>query len=434
MRWCKILLLACCGLFSQWLAASPKIDHWFAPSGARVFFVENHDLPMLDVRIDFDAGTVRDPEGKPGVASLTNGLLDLGVQGMDETQIADRLADLGAILGGGVEIDRASLQLRTLSADDKRIPALALMRSVLVSPQFSVDVFGREKARTIAGLKEASIRPENVAARAFWRLMYPAHPFGRDVTPEAVAAIEREDLVDFHRHHYTARRAAVTIVGDLSLEQAVILAQQLTADLPSGDAAEADVPPVSLLTEPVERRISHPATQAHVLIGLPALQRGDPDFFALAVGNYTLGGGGFVSRLMKEVREKRGLAYSVSSHFMPLSQTGPFEISLQTRKAQADEALQVVREVLARFIASGPSEAELRAAKQNLIGSFPLRLDSNGKIVENVALIGFYGLPFDYLDRYAENIEKVTVAEIKAAFARHVSPERMVTIIVGGAQ
>ena len=193
---------------------------------------------MLDVRIDFDAGTVRDPEGKPGVASLTNGLLDLGVQGMDETQIADRLADLGAILGGGVEIDRASLQLRTLSADDKRIPALALMRSVLVSPQFSVDVFGREKARTIAGLKEASIRPENVAARAFWRLMYPAHPFGRDVTPEAVAAIEREDLVDFHRHHYTARRAAVTIVGDLSLEQAVILAQQLTADLPSGDAAE----------------------------------------------------------------------------------------------------------------------------------------------------------------------------------------------------
>ena len=171
-----------------------------------------------------------------------------------------------------------------------------------------------------------------------------------------------------------------------------------------------------------------------MLIGLPALKRGDPDFFPLVVGNYTLGGGGFVSRLMKEVREKRGLAYSVSSHFMPLSLQGPFQISLQTKKEQANEALGVAREVLQRFITSGPSEAELRAAKQNLVGSFPLRLDSNGKILDNVALIGFHGLPLDYLDRYAENVEKVTVAEIKAAFARHVSPGRMVTVVVGGEQ
>ncbi len=429
-----VFLLLWIGLYAQWVGAAPKIEHWVASSGARVFFVENHGLPMLDVQIDFDAGSVRDPEDKPGVAALTSGLLDLGVQGMDETQIANRLADLGAILSGGADIDRASLRLRTLSADDNRLPALALMRSVLVSPQFPAEVFEREKARTIAALEEASIRPENIAAQTFWTLMYPAHPYGREISPESVTSIGRGDLVDFHRQHYTAKRASVTVVGDVSREQAEILAQDLTSDLPSGGAGELDAPRVLPLTAPIERRIAHTAAQAHVLIGLPAIKRGDPDFFPLVVGNYTLGGGGFVSRLMKEVREKRGLAYSVSSHFMPLSQFGPFEISLQTKKMQADEALGVVREVLRRFVAEGPSEAELHAAKRNLVGSFPLRLDSNGKILDNVALIGFHGLPLDYLDRYAENVEKVTVAEIKAAFARHVSSDRMVTVVVGGEQ
>jgi len=169
-----------------------------------------------------------------------------------------------------------------------------------------------------------------------------------------------------------------------------------------------------------------------VLIGLPALKRGDPDYFPLLVGNYSLGGGGFVSRLMKEVREKRGYAYGVQSYFLTMVQPGPFQIGLQTKKAQTNEALKVTRDVLDNFLAEGPSEAELVAAKQNLIGSFPLRLDSNRKILDNVAMIGFYGLPLDYLDRYAENVEQVTAAEIKAAFARHVKAENMVTVVVGG--
>ncbi|MEO8410323.1 MAG: insulinase family protein, partial [Propionivibrio sp.] len=163
-----------------------------------------------------------------------------------------------------------------------------------------------------------------------------------------------------------------------------------------------------------------------------ALIRGDPDYFPLIVGNYTLGGGGFVSRLMHEVREKRGLAYSTYSYFMPLAQPGPFQIGLQTRKSQARDALTVVREVLTTFLAEGPSEAELQAAKQNLVGSFPLRLDSNRKILDNVAVIGFYGLPLDYLDHYAENVEKVSTADVKAAFARHVKLENLVTVVVGG--
>jgi len=415
-------------LLAQFAEAGPKIQHWLAPSGAKVFFVESHALPILDVQVDFVAGTAYDPAGKSGLASLTRGLLDQGAEGLDETQIANRMADLGATFSGGADMDRASVGLRTLSAADKRGPALDILRAVLVSPRFPAEVFAREKARSIAALKEALTRPEAIAGKAFWLAMYPGHPYGMQSTPESVSAIERDDLPAFYQAHYTAQRASVTIVGDLSRADAEAMAQQLTAALPAGTGAA----PLSAPTLPVasEQRIAHPAAQAHLLLGLPAIKRGDPDFFPLLVGNYSLGGGGFVSRLMKEVRDKRGFAYSVYSYFHPLAQLGPFQVGLQTKKAQANDALKVTREVLADFLAKGPSEAELKAAKQNLVGSFPLRLDSNKKILENVAVIGFYGMPLDYLDRYAENIEKVTVADIKAAFSRHVKAENLVTLVV----
>jgi len=240
----------------------------------------------------------------------------------------------------------------------------------------------------------------------------------------------RADVLAFHAGRYTAQRASLAIVGDLSRAQAKAVAEELTAGLPSGPGGLAIAVPE--MPAAGEQRISHPAAQAHLLLGLPALKRGDPDFFPLSVGNYSLGGGGFVSRLMKEVRDKRGLAYSVQSYFHPLGQLGPFQIGMQTKKEQADEALRVTREVLATFLSQGPSEAELLAAKQNLIGSFPLRLDSNRKILENVALIGFYDLPLDYLDRYQENIERVTVERVRAAFSRVLRPGQMVTVVVGG--
>ncbi len=425
-----VLCLFCFGVAGHAAYAGPKIEHWVAPSGARVFFVENHALPILDVQVDFAAGTVYDPPDKAGLASMTQGLLDMGVQGMDETQLSNRLADIGARLSGGADMDRASLGLRTLSAADKRLPALEILRAVLSMPQFPLNVFERERARTVSAIKESLTRPDAIAAKAFWAAIYPVHAYGRYASPESVSGLQRDDLVAFYRAHFTAQRAVVSIVGDLSRAQAEDVAQQLTAGLPSDGSAVAAITTPQL---PVagEQRIPHQATQAHVLIGMPALKRGDPDFFPLVVGNYSLGGGGFISRLMKEVREKNGFAYSVNSGFMPLVHGGPFQIGLQTKKAQVNDALAVTRSVLAGFLADGPSEEELLAAKQNLVGSFPLRLDSNRKILENVAVIGFFGLPLDYLDRYAENVERVTVAEIRAAFSRHVKPENMVTVVVG---
>ena len=411
--------------------AAPVIQHWQTASGARVYFVESRALPIVDVQVDFSAGSAYDPAEKAGLASLTRGVLDLGAGELDENAIAGRLADLGAQLGGGADLDRASVSLRTLADETKREPALAILRSVLQAPRFAPEVIERERARRSAALKDALTRPDTLAARAFWAALYPEHPYGRQTTPDGLNALTRADVQAFYAAHYRAERATVTLVGDLSRAQAETIAASLVEGLPQGAAAGSSLAAPQGYA-PGETRIAHPSAQAHVYLGLPAIRRGDPDFFPLIVGNYTLGSGGFVSRLMKEVREKRGYAYSVYSSFSPLAQPGPFQIVLQTKGAQADDALAVAREVLARFVAEGPSAAELQAAKQNLVGGFPLRLDSNRKILDNVALIGFYGLPLDYLDRYAANVERVSAADVKAAFARHVALDRLSTVVAGG--
>ena len=198
----------------------------------------------------------------------------------------------------------------------------------------------------------------------------------------------------------------------------------------SGDPAEAPPPPA--LPESSQTRIANPSAQAHILIGQPGMRRDDPDYFPLLVGNHILGGGGFTSRLMSEVREKRGLAYDIHSHFAPRRVAGPFQIGLQTKGSQGEHALQVVRDTLAAFIAEGPTEKELQAARDNLAGGFGLRLDANAKILGHVAMIGFYGLPLDWLERYPRAVAAVSRAAVRDAFARRIQPDSFVTVIAGG--
>ncbi|HMT81087.1 MAG TPA: pitrilysin family protein [Azonexus sp.] len=415
-------------LISQVTLAGVKIEHWISPSGARVYFVESRVLPMLDIQVDFAAGSMFDPTGKSGLAALTRGTLDLGAGKFDETAIAEQMADIGANLGGGADTDRASVALRTLSAKDKREPALEILKNVLHAPRFDSAIFEREKTRTIAGLKEAMTRPDSIGGKAFWAAMYPNHPYGRQATPESIAALSRDDLTAFYARYYSAANASITLVGDLSRNDAEKIAESIAAGLPKGEPATLPAAPEKPKKSLIQ--LAHPASQAHVFIGLPAIERGNPDYFPLVVGNYSLGGGGFVSRLMKEVRDKRGYAYSVYSYFAPMRQTGPFQIGLQTKRSQAKDAIKVTRDVLDGFLKDGPTEDELSAAKANLTGSFPLRLDSNKKLLENVAVIGFYGLPLDYLDQYQARVQAVTVDQIKAAFARHVRPENLITVTV----
>ena len=427
----KRLLLACLlGATATLAQAGAKIEQWTTPSGARVVFVESRVVPIVDVQVDFAAGGAYAPADKAGLAGLTRSLLDMGAGELDEERIADRLADIGARLGGGVDLDRASISLRSLSSPREREAALELMRLVLQQPVFPAAVLDREKARTIAGIREADTRPASIAAKRFFATLYPEHPYGRSATVESVEKITREDLLAFYRAHYGARRAVVSIIGDLSRAQAEAIAQRLTEGLPDAPA-EVSLPDAAMPARSTVR-VDHPATQAHIHLGLPAVRRGDPDYIPLFVGNYILGGGGFVSRLMKEVREKRGYAYSVYSYFQPQKQTGPFQIGLQTKREQARDALKVVEDVLAEFLARGPSEEELKAARRNLADGFPLRIDSNRKLLDYLSLIGFYGLPLSYLDDFPRKVEAVSAADIRAAFARHVKPEHFVTVIVAG--
>jgi len=426
----KVLLFVLLGLAATLAQAGARIAQWTAPSGARVLFVESRVVPIIDVQVDFAAGGAYAPENKTGLAGLTRGLLDMGAGDLDEEKITDRLADIGALLGGGADLDRASVSLRTLSSPRERDAALELMRLILQQPAFPAAVLEREKARTIASIREADTRPASIATKQFFAALYPEHPYGRSATAESVEKITRDDVAAFYKTHYGARRAVVSIIGDLSRADAEAIAERLTAGLPDAPA-DAGIPDATLPARNTVR-VNHPATQAHIYLGLPALRRGDPDHVPLFVGNYVLGGGGFVSRLMKEVREKRGYAYSVYSYFQPQRQSGPFQIGLQTKREQAQEALKVVNDVLTEFLARGPSEEELQAAKRNLADGFPLRIDSNRKLLEYLSMIGFYHLPLTYLDDFPKQIEAVTTADIRAAFARHVTPAHLVTVIVGG--
>ena len=422
------VIALCCVVTSAF--ATPKIQHWQAPSGARVYFVENHDLPMLDVAVNFAAGCAFGAGDKLGVAGLTHGLLDLGAQDLSEDDIARKLADIGAQMGGSFDADRSAFSLRTLSNAAERDAALDILARVLQQPLFPDAVLTREKMRLIASLKEAETKPEHLAEKAFGKAVFGVHPYGWQTEVADIEKIQRADLESFYRAHYSAKTAVVALMGDVTRQQAEAIAQQLTADLPQG-SAEAVLPVVTGKISASEQRIEHPASQSHILIGAPGIARNDTDYFPLYVGNYILGGGGFVSRLMHEVREKRGLAYSVYSYFMPMQQPGAFQIGLQTKKEQADEALKLVRETVNTFVEKGVTEKELRAAKDNIIGGFPLRIDSNKKILDYLSVIGFYQLPLTYLDDFTSRVDAVTARQIHDAFKRRVDPAGMATVIVG---
>jgi zinc protease len=408
------------------------IQHWQTTHGVRVYFVEARNLPMLDVSVDFPAGSAYDTREKSGVAALTQGLLKLGAGGLAEDEIARRMADAGAQFGGRVDSDRAGVTLRTLSSADELKQSLDVFARMLQRPEFPAPVLEREKQRIVDAIKEADTKPETLLSRSFNELAYGNHPYGMRGSGEAatVPRIVRDDLVAFYRRYYTADQAVVAIIGDIARADAEKLAEQLTAELPRSTSAPS-IPPVPSLTRAETRAIPHPASQSHLLMGMPGIKRDDPDYFPLFVGNYVLGGGGFASRITEEVRSKRGLAYSAYSYFSPMQERGPFVIGLQTRKDQAGEALAVVRATLKEFLANGPTADELQRAKQNLVGGFPLRIDSNRKILDYLGVIGFYHLPLSYLEDFVPNVEKVTLADIRAAFARRVDPAHMVTVVVG---
>lgn len=434
-RWTRHLLVAPLLIVASLAAgvaeAVPQIQSWTATSGAKVLFVEAPDLPILDVEVVFDAGSARDGE-KKGLASMTASLMTQGAGDFDADALAERIESVGASVSVSASRDLAQASMRTLTEPEAMETAVSSLVQVLSVPRFAEPDFERTQQNQLLGLRQEKQDPGSLGNRALMSAIYGDHPYASDPegTEETVAKLERDDLVRFHRTYYTAANATLAIVGALDRAQAEALAERLTIALPPGGKPEP-IPPVPTAQTASELDIAFPSSQTHLYLGQPGSRRGDPDYFTLYVGNHVLGGSGLTSLLMQEVREKRGLSYSVYSYFSPLRQLGPFVLGLQTKNSQAHEALAVVKDTLRRYVEQGPSEDELQAAIKNITGGFPLRIASNKMIVKYLAVIGFYDLPLDYLERFQERIASVTVEQVSDAFARRLHPDALKLVRVG---
>lgn len=412
--------------------AGPEIQHWTTDNKARVYFVPAPELPMVDISVVFDAGAARDAE-QPGKAKMTAAMLDEGTDSMNADDIASAFANVGAKFGASSERDMAVFSLRTLTEKQAFEQAIDTYTKVLSKPAFPQSAFDRIQQTLLTGLQAENQSPQAIATRSFYENLYDQHPYS--VMPagnaDSVQQLTPADLQAFYDRYYVSSNAVVVIVGALDRKQAEAVASRLTSGLATGKPAET-LPEVKPMQQSQLINKSFPSTQTTIVMGQTGISRDDPDYFPLYVGNHILGGSGLVSQLSDELREKRGLTYGVYSYFKPMQQKGPYQFALQTRNEKAQEALTVLKNTLMKFIETGPTEAELTAAKQNITGGFALRVDSNSKIADYLAMIGFYDLPLDYLDSFNDKVEAVTVADIKQAFERRVNAETMLTVLVGG--
>lgn len=413
-----------------------KLDSF---KGAQAYLVQTKSLPMVDIEISIDAGDRYDPSAKSGLATVVGQLMNYGAKSekglLNEAQIADEIADLGANLAVSVSGERAIMRIRTLSRKDLRDRAVQLASAMLSAPTYDAKILAREKQRMTTALLESETKPESVLDRRFRKLVYGDYPLANSPTVRSIANIGATDLQQFHKQFYRGDRMIVSIVGDVSKVEAAEIVQGLLQRVPQSGPAVAKLPEFERSpVEPLSQRevtIPFDTQQAHIAMGMTAVTRSNPDYFPLLVGNYVLGGGGFVSRLMSEVREKRGLAYSVFSYFAPGKDVGIFQAGVQTKSDQATLALEVMSSTIAQFIANGPMQSELDAAKANLINGYPLRIDNNRKLLDNVSSIAWNNLPLDTMDVWTKQVEAVSLEQVKGAFQKYLAMDRMKIVVLG---
>jgi zinc protease len=407
-----------------------NIQTWKTAEGAKVLFVEAHELPMFDLRLTFAAGSSQDGD-TPGLAMMTNAMLNEGVAGKDVSAIAAGFEDLGADFGNGAYRDMGVASLRSLTAADKREPALKLFAEVIGKPTFPADSLVRIKNQVLAGFEYQKQNPGRLAGLELFKRLYGDHPYAHssDGTAKTIPGITIAQMQAFHQKAYAAGNTVIALVGDLSRAEAEAMTAQVSAALPKGPALPKTVAP----QEPKAglTHIEFPSKQTTLMLAQLGIDRAEPDYAALFLGNQILGGGGFGTRLMDQVREKRGLTYGISSGFTAMQARGPFMISLQTRAEQSEGALKLVQDILRDYLATGPTQKEVDDAKRELAGSFPLSTASNGDIVAQLGAIGFYDLSLSYLEDFMQQVQALDVATVKAAMAKHLNADNLVIVTAG---
>ena len=413
--------------------AAVNIQRWTTPQGVQVLLTERHENPIIDMAVSFrGAGNASDPDGKSETAAFTAALLTGGTKEMDEETFNAQTNGLAVEIGSGTDNETTTATLRSLNRPDTLKKAVSLFNGALARPRFDEAVFRRNQTQAATVLQQQETKPDFTAARTLARLSYPDHPYGKGAytTVQSINSITIDDIRAFYRTRYGKNNAVVAIVGDIDRKGADRLVQDALSGLPDLAAASVDVPPVK--KHPAQRRdIPFAGEQAQIMLGMPLITRNDPDYYALVVGNYVLGGGGFDSRLMEVLRNQRGDTYGVYSNLTPERQAGMFTIAYSSRKPAARASLAAAQEVIRQFIAEGPTEEEMSQAKANITGSFPLRFDSNAKLLGYLNLIGVYNLPDDYLEAYPKAVAKLTAADVKATWQKRVRPEDLNIVVVG---
>lgn len=409
------------------------IREWRTDEGTRVLFVPSPTLPMIDIRMTFDAGSARDGD-KPGTASLTSSLIGEGAQGLSVDDIARGFEDLGVSFGSSSYRDMGIIELRALTAAEFFDPAMELFLRVIGQPTFPSDALERTRQQYLIGLARQKQVPGPQLSERLDEVLFAGHPYAAPSsgTEQSLPQIQREDLHGFYQRYYSAQNAVIAIVGDMDEPAARALSARITAALPSGERA----PGLERVAQADEEHIEHidfDASQTHISIAQQSIWRGHPDWVPLYVGNQILGGGGFASILMEEVRQQRGFVYGISSGISPMAFAGPFQINLQTATENADEALQLTVKLLRDFIASGPTDEQVQAAVDSVTGSMPLGVAENDDIVGQLASMAFYDMPLDYLQWFDQEARKVTAESIRKAFSKNLNPDALTIISIGRA-
>jgi zinc protease len=404
------------------------------PNGLIWLFSQQSDLPLVTVNLTIKAGGLFDPPQKEGLANLTAALLRYGTRTRTAQQIAEGIDFLGASFSTGGDRDVAHLKLTVLKKD---LPeSLKIFQDVLLNPKFAPPELQSMVQRLKGTLKSQEDEPSIVASRAFRRTLFGDFPyaFPEIGTAESLARINNQDLIKFHRQYFRPNNAIITIVGDLTQAEAQKTVEEFFGGWEAAELPPPPPPPSSRLMQPTVVKIDKDITQANIILGQIGIKRTDPDFYAFQVMNYILGGGGFASRLMDNIRENRGLVYNVHSSFEPGLESGPFDVSLETKNASGGEAVTEVLKELDHIRRDLVTEKELADAKSYLIGSLPMKMDSNAK---RAALLGYtelFGLGLDYPWRYPELLNKITRDDILNVARKYLDPEKYLLVVVGKQQ
>lgn len=411
-------------------ANATEVERIVTPAGIELWYVQEPGIPVIALSIGFRGGSALDPPGKAGLASFALSLLDEGAGDLDSLAFQQAIVDRAIRLGGDAGRDLLSVQMRTLSK--YRDDAFRLLGLALREPRFDSESVERVRKQILNVLAQDENDPETIAARTWFKDVFAAHPYAqpRDGLPGDIQAIAIDDLRGVYANRLARDNLILGASGDVAPSEIARLVDLALADLPVSSAADR-VPEASLSLGGrtiVERM---PLGQSVVSFGLPGLKRNDPDFYAAYVMNYVLGGGGFTSRLYEEVREKRGLAYSVYSYLYTLEHAGLYLGGVATRNDGVKESLDIIRAEIARLAEKGVSDEELNAAKKYLTGAFPLRLDNGAKIARMLVGMQFDNLGIDYIERRNGYMEAVTVEDIQRVARRLLDPDRLTVVVVG---